>query len=87
MDCPIFQYLWRLQLGLDTRTVAKIEKHAPAPHRVLGRCLLNLTSAPWISLARHGAVRVLHEGQACANMCKRITQINIHKNHCAEDVP
>ena len=31
------------------RTVAKIEKHAPAPHRVLGRCLLNLTSAPWHS--------------------------------------
>lgn len=27
--------------------MAKIEKHAPAPHRVLGRCLLNLTSAPW----------------------------------------
>ena len=26
------------------RTVAKMEKHAPAPHRVLGRCLLNLTS-------------------------------------------
>lgn len=28
----------------NNSTVAKIEKHAPAPHRVLGRCLLNLTS-------------------------------------------
>lgn len=36
--------------------MAKIEKHAPAPHRVLGRCLLNLTSAPWRSFLRSQGV-------------------------------
>lgn len=77
MDCPIFQYLWRLQLGLDTRTVAKIEKHAPAPHRVLGRCLLNLTSAPWHVMAQSESCMKDKPVQTCANALRKSISIRI----------